>query len=81
MILLAYYVSYILCVQLFDTSIKATGIGSASMVSRIGTILMPWFVVYSHNINILYPYLLFGVLSFMCGTSIFYLIKDKNEKI
>ena len=42
---------------------RASGIGMASAVGKIGSIVMPWIVVYISNIGAFTPYLIFGGVS------------------
>jgi nitrate/nitrite transporter NarK len=60
---LAFTINYEYTSELYPTYIRASGIGMASAVGKIGSIVMPWIVVYISEIGIFTPYLIFGSVS------------------
>lgn len=46
---------------------RASGIGMASAVGKLGSIVMPWIVIYISNIGTFIPYLIFGAVSGLGG--------------
>lgn len=74
---LAFSTGYVFTVQIYPTEMRASGIGAASTVSRIGSILMPWIVLELHKTAIFYPYLFFGAL---CSVATYLATSQLNVK-
>ena len=49
--------------EVYPTYMRASGLGFASSIGRIGSIIMPWIVVYFNDIGTFISYGIFGVLS------------------
>lgn len=64
---LAFTINYEFTAELYPTHMRATGIGLASSVGKIGSIVMPWIVIYLSPIGIFTPYLIFGASSLLGG--------------
>lgn len=62
--------------EIYPTKLRATGIGMASSVSRIGGIIMPWIGIYLSKTGVFLPYLIFGSTSLAAGLLTFFLPFD-----
>lgn len=59
---------------------RASGLGYASSVGRIGSIIMPWIVVYFNEIGTFISYGIFGVLSLLAALGTLLLPFDTFER-
>jgi hypothetical protein len=48
---------------------RASGIGFASSVGRIGSIIMPWIVVYLNDLGTFLSYGIFGIISLLASVA------------
>jgi hypothetical protein len=62
-LLMTFTLAFQFTVEIYNTSIRGTGIGMASAISRIGSIVMPFVGFYLLDVQLLLPYLLFGIFS------------------
>ena len=65
--------------EVYETALRATGLGLNSAVSRFGGILMPWisFMFFAFGEN--GPFLAFGIVSAISAVSSFLIKKDTTE--
>jgi len=64
---LSFTISYQFVSELYPTYMRASGLGYASSVGRIGSIIMPWIVVYFNEIGTFISYGIFGVLALVAA--------------
>ena len=70
-ITLAFTVIYPFTAEVYDTSMRVTGVGFNGSICRLGGIIMPWVVFNSFKISTYGPYLFIGILTmFSCIASI-----------
>lgn len=55
--------SFQLSAEVYPTKVRATGLGFSIAMGRFGGIAMPWICTYLSSIQLLSPYLLFGIVS------------------
>lgn len=53
--------------ELYPTYMRASGLGFASSVGRVGSIIMPWIVVYINDIGTFLSYGIFGVIGLIAS--------------
>lgn len=46
---------------------RASGLGFASSVGRLGSIIMPWIVVYINDVGTFLSYGIFGIISMVAA--------------
>lgn len=57
---LAFTINYEFTSEVYPTYMRASGIGLASSVGKIGSILMPWIVIYLSRMGTFVPYTIFS---------------------
>ncbi|CAD8076798.1 unnamed protein product [Paramecium sonneborni] len=63
----SFTVSYQFVSELYPTYMRASGLGFASSVGRLGSIIMPWIVVYINDIGTFLSYGIFGVIAILAS--------------
>ena len=74
----SFTVSYQFVSELYPTYMRASGIGFASSVGRIGSIIMPWIVVYLNDLGTFLPYGIFGIIALLATLATFLLPFDTH---
>lgn len=77
---MAFTINYEFTAEIYPTYMRASGIGLASCVGKIGSIVMPWVVIYGTPNNIFIPYLIFGSISIMGGLLTLFLPFDTYKR-
>ncbi|XP_070699277.1 organic cation/carnitine transporter 2-like [Pempheris klunzingeri] len=62
----AFAIVYAYTAELYPTTLRNTAVGTCSMVSRIGSIIAPYFI-YLRSYSISLPYILMGSLTVLAG--------------
>lgn len=76
----SFTVSYQFVSEIYPTYMRASGLGFASSIGRIGSIIMPWIVIYLNELGTFYSYGIFGVLSLLASFLTFILPFDTFER-
>ena len=73
---MAFIFIYPFTIESYPTHIRATGLGTSSAFSRIGGVLMPWFILLGQKISVTGPFLLFAILSGIASFAILLIPHD-----
>ena len=59
---------------------RASGVGLASSVGKIGSIIMPWLVIYISRMGIFLPYSIFSGFAFLAFVLTLFLPFDTYQR-
>ncbi|KAM3133742.1 hypothetical protein pb186bvf_014151 [Paramecium bursaria] len=77
---LSFTISYQFVSEVYPTYMRASGLGFASSIGRIGSIIMPWIVVYFNDIGTFISYGIFGVLALVAFVGTLILPFDTQQR-
>jgi len=67
---------YLYTVEVYPTKYRATGMGVAAAVGKMGAILMPWICIFLMGFDLLLPFLLFSIICWVMAVVVIKLPMD-----
>lgn len=77
----AYALVYLYATELMPTLLRTYGLGTASMVGRVGSIIAPFVVDLVGKNNKTYPSIVFGGVSLLAGCLSLLLPETRNRRL
>ena len=77
---MAFIFIYPFTIESYPTHIRATGLGTSSAFSRIGGVLMPWFILLGQKISLTGPFLIFAIMSGIASLAILLIPHDTTGR-
>lgn len=71
--LIIFSINYTYTSELYPTRIRSTGLGIATAVGGLGSLLMPWIGIYLMNVYKYLPYLIYGILALISSIIVRYI--------